>query len=242
VSASERALSFGSAAAEYERGRPEWPDEAVDHAIGQLEVSADAPVLDLAAGTGKLTRRLARRFRRVVAVEPDDAMRSLLEAIVPQAQAQPGTARAIPLADGEVDAVFIGEAFHWFAGPDELAEIARVLSPGGGLVLMWHQPLEKLLPRGFGRDPRSERERAASGAWQEAFVESPFEPLREAQFEYVQRVDRAGVLAYFASISPIASLPDDERRARLDEVASQLDRDVYERPWRIDVHWTRLAA
>ena len=199
-------------------------------------------MLDLAAGTGKLTRKLVPRFRRVVAVEPHDAMRSVLAEVVPEAEALPGTASMIPLGSDEVGAVFVGEAYHWFAGLVALTEIARVLSPGGGLALMWHRPLENLLPCGFGGDPRSDRERAVSGAWREAFVESPFEPLREARFEHVQRIDRDGVLAYFASISPIASLPDDERRTRLDEVASQLDRDVYERPWQIDVHWTRLAA
>jgi len=242
VSASERALSFGRAATEYERGRPEWPDEAVDHAVDQLGLHADAVVLDLAAGTGKLTRKLVPRFRRVVAVEPDPAMRGVLEAIVPEAEARPGTAQAIPLGDGEVNAVFIGEAFHWFAGADELDEIARVLSPPGGLLLMWHRPVGELLPRGFGGDPRTDRERAASGAWRDAFLSSPFEPLQEAHFEQVQKIDREGVLAYFASVSPIASLPDAERRTRLEHIAEQLDRDSYERRWRIEMHWTRLTG
>jgi SAM-dependent methyltransferase len=241
VSARELALSFGRAAADYERGRPEWPDDAIDHAVERLALTEDA-VLDLAAGTGKLTRKLVPRFHRVAAVEPDDALRALLETLVPEANALPGTARELPLADGEVEAVFVGEAFHWFARAEELREIARVLSPAGGLALLWHKPLEHLLPHGFGSDPRSDRQRAASGAWQEAFDDSPFAPLQEAQFEHVQHIDREGVLAYFASISPIASLPDEERRERLEEVAAQLDRDTYERRWRIDVHWTRLAA
>ena len=241
MSASELALSFGRAAAAYERGRPKWP-EGIDHAIDQLGLAADATVLDLAAGTGKLARKLVPRFHRVIAVEPDDAMRGLLETIVPEADALGGFVREIPLRASEVDAVFIGEAFHWFAGADELGEIARVLSPRGGLVLMWYTPLERVLPRGFGGDPRTDRQRAASGAWREAFSGSSFEALRHARFEDVQRVGREGVLAYFASISPIASLPDEERRARLEQVSAQLDRDTYERRWRIDVYWTRLAA
>jgi len=120
VSASELALSFGRAAADYERGRPDWPDEGIDHAIDQLGLTADATVLDLAAGTGKLARKLVPRFHRVIAVEPDDAMRELLETIVPEADVLRGTAREIPLRAGEVDAVFIGEAFHWFARADAL--------------------------------------------------------------------------------------------------------------------------
>ncbi len=242
MSTSELALSFGRAAADYERGRPDWPDEGIDHAIDQLGLTADATVLDLAAGTGKLARKLVPRFHRVIAVEPDDAMRELLETIVPEADVLRGTAREIPLRAGEVDAVFIGEAFHWFARADALDEIARVLSRRGGLVLIWYKPLDRLLPRGFGGDPRTDRQRAASGAWKEAFSGSSFEPLRKAHFEHVRRVDREGVLAYFASISPIASLPDAERHERLEQVAAQLDGDTYERHWRIDVYWTRLAA
>ena len=241
MSVNELALSFGRAAEEYERGRPEWPDEAVAYAVEQLGLSADAAVLDLAAGTGKLTRKLVPRFRQVIAVEPNDAMRRLLETIVPEAEARPGQARAIPLGGEEVDSVFVGEAFHWFAGREEVAEITRVLSPGGGLVLFWHRPAdEKLLPRGFGGDVRTDRERASSGAWREAFSDSPFEPLTEKSFDHVQQIDREGVLDYFASISPIASLPEDERRARMEHIAAQLDRDTYERHWQIEVHWTRL--
>jgi SAM-dependent methyltransferase len=199
-------------------------------------------VLDLAAGTGKPTRKLVERFSRVIAVEPDDAMRDALEAIVPAADVRFGTAQAIPLADDEVAAVFIGEAFHWFAGAKELGEIARVLSPAGGLVLMWYRPVEILLPHGFGSDERTDRERASSGAWRDAFVAAPFEPLREARFDFAQEVDRDTVLAYFASISPIASLPEDERHARLQFIGEQLDRDLYERNLTVDVHWTRLRA
>lgn len=242
ASARDLALSFGRSAADYERGRPEWPDEAIDHATIQLELGTYAAVLDLAAGTGKLTRKLVTRFRRVVAVEPDDAMRTLMETVVPEAEALRGTARRIPLPDKEVHAVFVAEAFHWFAGTDEIGEIARVLLPRGGLVLLWHKPLDPIFERAPWSDPRRDAQRADSGAWRAAFADSPFEPLREARFEYVQRVDRDGALAYFASISPVASLPEDERRAMLEQIETLLDRDVYERRWQVDAYWTRLPA
>jgi ubiquinone/menaquinone biosynthesis C-methylase UbiE len=242
VSADELALSFGRAADGYERGRPEWPDEAVDYAVERLALSPEAHVLDLAAGTGKLTRKLVRRFRRVIAVEPNDAMRQLLETIVPEAEARKGTARAIPLGDGDVDAVFVGEAFHWFAGREEVGEITRVLAACGGLVLLWHRPAEEnLLPRGFGGDARTDRQRPTSGIWRDAFLDSAFELMHEKLFEHVQQIDREGVLAYFSSISSIASLPEDERGARMEHIAAQLDRETYERHWQVEMHWTRLS-
>src|SRR6187402_2579388 len=114
---SELARSFGLAAEEYERGRPGYAEAALD-AVG---LARDAVVLDLAAGTGKLTRQLVPRYARVLAVEPLDEMRAVLERVVPEAEALDGSADAIPLEDSAVDAVFVGEAFHWFARAETLA-------------------------------------------------------------------------------------------------------------------------
>ena len=111
---------------DYERGRPGWPPDVVD--VPRLLSSAK--VLDLGAGTGKLTRLLVPAFRRVVAVEPQDAMRRVLEAVCPEAEAHAGNAAEIPLGDASVDAVFVAQAFHWFDNESALAEIARVLRPG----------------------------------------------------------------------------------------------------------------
>ena len=97
-------------------------------------------MLDLAAGTGKLTRVLAEHADDVVAVEPLDGMRRVLERRLPHVRVLAGTAEAIPLADGAVDAVFVAEAFHWFDLPRAVAEIARVLRPGGGLAVLWNRP------------------------------------------------------------------------------------------------------
>jgi ubiquinone/menaquinone biosynthesis C-methylase UbiE len=134
--------AFGRTAREYELGRPTWPEELLDQVVAELGLAADANVLDLGAGTGKLTRALVPRFGRVVAVEPDDAMRAVLEEVVPGAESLPGSGEAIPLGEGEVDAVFSAEAFHWFASNESVAEIARVLRPGGVLVILWNIGIE----------------------------------------------------------------------------------------------------
>jgi len=101
--------TFGRVAEAYARTRPPYPRAAVERAAVELGLGADATVLDLAAGTGNLTRTLRQVFASVVAVEPDVEMRAKFEGDL-----LPGTAEEIPLTDGSVDAVFVGEAFHWF--------------------------------------------------------------------------------------------------------------------------------
>jgi SAM-dependent methyltransferase len=127
----EPGRTFGRVAAAYDRTRPAYATEVVARAAAVLELAPGATVLDLAAGTGKLTVALRERFTRVVAVEPDDAMRAHIGG-----GALAGSAEAIPLDDGAVDAVFVGEAFHWFDWERALAEIERVLGPGGGLAVL----------------------------------------------------------------------------------------------------------
>ena len=183
----ELGQSFGSAAAEYERVRPDWPPAAVDRAAALLGLEQDAEVVDLAAGTGKLTRLVAERFDRVVAVEPDDRMRALLDV-----EAHAGTAERMPLPTGSADAVFVGDAFHWFDAPAALAEIARVLRPRGGLVLLWNNWWETepaipdeaaaLLREPYERSGRAFRDDVY--AWRGAFEGSQFEPPREEQLAH----------------------------------------------------------
>ena len=156
------ARSFERAAEEYERGRPGTPRRRSTPSASRR----DAVVLDLAAGTGKLTRQLVARFARVIAVEPLDGMRAVLERLVPEAEALDGSAEAIPLADEAVDAVFVGEAFHWFATDGDAREIARVLRPGGVLAILFNQWTATSSRRSggvLGRVPR-ERDREAAGA------------------------------------------------------------------------------
>ena len=136
--------TFGRVAEAYARTRPEYSRAAVAFAAEQLGLTGDATVLDLAAGTGKLTRALRELFARVIAVEPDDEMRARIEG-----EALAGSAEEIPLDDDSVDGVFVGEAFHWFDYERALAEIRRVLRPGGGLAV---------LTRGWGEIPPALRD------------------------------------------------------------------------------------
>ncbi|MDU0293032.1 class I SAM-dependent methyltransferase [Saccharothrix longispora] len=130
----ERAFSFGLAARAYADLRPSYPVEAVRWGLN----GTSGPVLDLAAGTGKLTECLAVVTSDVVAVEPDADMRAELERRLPGVTALDGVAEAIPLPDESVDAVFVGQALHWFDLEPALTEIARVLRPSGALVALWN--------------------------------------------------------------------------------------------------------
>jgi SAM-dependent methyltransferase len=135
-----RARSFGAAADIYERSRPGYPDAAVDW----LLPAGARTVLDLGAGTGKLTRSLAARGLEVVAVEPVAEMRANLAAALPEVRALEGTAEAIPLEDDSVDAITVAQAWHWVDPERAIAEAARVLRPGGTLGLIWNRRDERV--------------------------------------------------------------------------------------------------
>lgn len=236
--------------ADYERGRPGWPPEVVD--VPGLGPSAR--VLDLGAGTGKLTRLLAAAFAQTIALEPAREMRRLLVELCPRAEVLAGTAQEIPLAGGSVDAVFAAEAFHWFDDERAAGEIARVLRPRGALVLMWNLPagptepsiaavesfLNDRAPKGVGYDPLDlDGPQYTSGRWRPSLA-SRFGGLEEALLPNVQTLDRDGLVAFFASMGWIADLADAERQALLDRVRSLLPDVEYRRVWETHVHWTRL--
>jgi SAM-dependent methyltransferase len=243
--------AFGRSAREYELGRPEWPEELLDRVSSELALRPDADALDLGAGTGKLTRALVPRFARVVAVEPDDAMRAVLEEVVPGAEALAGSAEAIPLGDGEVDAVFSAEAFHWFATTRSVAEIARVLRPRGAFVILWNYPLEydhmgdeaeEVIAAALERGGEPGLARVLSGRWRRPIEQAAFEPLRETEVERDVVSSRDAWIANMLSVSSIAHQPAEERAGlarRLRELVPA-EREVHRR-MRTVAYWTRLA-
>ena len=235
------ARSFGRVAELYDRVRPDYSQESLDRAQEALELDGSARVLDLAAGTGRLTAELARRYAHVVAVEPDHAMRAL----IPAGEVLAGTAEAIPLADGSVHAVFVGEAFHWFDAEPAVAEVARVLHPRGGVALIgnqWWEPEPPLPERAAAllREPFEASGRAtAVETWPEAFASSgAFEPLREETFSRVLTIDADRLLEMYETTSSFASLPERER-AELVAGVRPLLADRYRLPIRVELTWTR---
>src|SRR5207248_291508 len=132
------AAGFARAADVYERARPEYPPEAVAWLVERLDLGPGRVVVDVAAGTGKLTRLLVPSGAQVVAVEPLAEMREVLRGVVPEAEAREGTAEALPLPDDCADAVMVAAAFHWFRRDEALPELARVLRPGGRLAIVYN--------------------------------------------------------------------------------------------------------
>jgi len=255
---SELAFSFGRIAAEYDDVRPEYAPEALDRAEEVLGLTADSRVVDLAAGSGKLTRALAQRFAEVVAVEPNDEMRGVLAGRSAGIRVLAGTAERMPLPDGSADAVFVGDAFHWFDGQAAVAELVRVLRPGGGVALLWNHwwsdgddrsvnTLEPRLPaeaQALLDEVYVSSGRAAARAEMadplEAFADGGFAPLAEEAFAREEQLSGKEVVDLFATVSAVASLPPAERDQLKRELVTLLE-PSYRLEITTVVHWTRRA-
>lgn len=219
------ARSFDRVSEQYERGRPDYAREAVQQMLASLPLGSSPVIVDLGAGTGKLTRMLVGSGARLFAVEPLSGMRRVLETQVPQAEAIEGTAQAIPLPDGCCDAMAIASAFHWFAEPVALTEIRRVLKPAGGLALLWNrrdttQAIQHTIGtiiQPYRRDVPSH----ADGVWRGVLEGTGwFEPIGVWHFPHKQEMDSIRLVDRVLSISFIAELPSDERAA----VRGQIER------------------
>jgi SAM-dependent methyltransferase len=225
------AVGFGRAADAYERARPDYPPAALAWLRDRLGLGPGRTVVDLAAGTGKLTRLLLPTGARVIAVEPVTEMRAALARAVPAAEILDGTAETMPLSDGAADAVTVAQAFHWFSTAQALAEIHRVLGPDGSLALVWNRrdlddPLQRALDRMITRH-RGDAPTHRSGQWKAAFETTElFGPLEEHLVPHRQELDRSGLVDRVMSTSVMAALPDAERRAAIADIEELASRQT----------------
>ncbi|WP_305784348.1 class I SAM-dependent methyltransferase [Symbioplanes lichenis] len=224
------AASFDRAAEAYERGRPPYPPEVVPAGARR--------VLDLGAGTGKLTRVLVDAGLDVVAVEPSEKMREQLTASVPEAEALAGAAERIPLPDASVDAVVVAQAWHWVDPAVAVPEVARVLRPGGTLSLIWNvrdhrEPWVARLDELLHRHTRAEIDTAPA-------VGAPFGDPERTEIRWTHRLTRGELLDMVASRSYVIVLPAAERARLLADVEALVgDAGEVEMPY--VTHCTRVT-
>lgn len=210
------AVGFQQSAEAYERARPAYPHAAVQWLADQLDLRPGRKVVDVAAGTGKLTRMLVPTGATVVAVEPVLEMCDVLATAVPDVAVVAGTVEQLPLPRACVDVVTVAQAFHWFDGAQALAEIHRVLRPGGWLALVWnrrnlqdplHQAIDHIIDPYRGDTPSHHREH-----WRRPLQETRlFDQHQEAAFANEQALDADGLVDRVMSTSFLAVLPPIEQ-------------------------------
>lgn len=212
--------SFGPVAAAYDRGRPGFPAEAVRWLVGREA----ATVLELGAGTGKLTRELVALGHDVHATDPDPAMLGVLQKSLPDVPTSVAGAEEIPLPDRSVDVVVAAQAFHWFDHERALPEIARVLRPGGYVAVCWNLRDERIpWVRKLGKAIGSAAA-VVNADSTDALVQSDlFGFVDEKSFAHWQHVDRDSIIDLVGSRSYVSTLEVDEREALLDRVRTLYD-------------------
>jgi SAM-dependent methyltransferase len=238
------AAGFASAAEVYERARPSYPADAVAWLVERTGLGPGKTVLDVGAGTGKLTRLLVSSGARVVAVEPIPEMRALIDG----AEAVDGTAEELPFADGEADVITVAQAFHWFDHARALPELHRVLRPGGRLALAWNMrdlddPLQRRV-EDLLAPLRREVPLHQVGSWREPLGRSPlFGPAETGAFRFEQSFTTDDLCDRVASTSFVAAMPPVERDALLAEVRALTYgiAEPFAFPYRTEVHLYRAA-
>jgi SAM-dependent methyltransferase len=221
--------AFGGVAGEYDRLRPGPPAEALDW----LLPPGAAAVLEIGAGTGILTRRLAERVPHVIAVEPDDRMRALLP-LAPGVDVLAGWAETLPALDGSVDAVVAASAWHWVDEERAVPEVARVLRPHGRLALVWSGPdrsvdwMRSLWAGGMELSPDEKvaidaRRRQRHMVNVELGGHSPFEAPASALFKWTQPMSRRDLVALATTYSSVITMDTDNRDAHLTAMTRYLD-------------------
>jgi len=223
VETAPRRLTFGAHADAYERARPEYPEAAARWLVPE---GAEL-VVELGAGTGKLTRAVAALGVRVVAVEPDPRMLAVLRRR--GLEGVEGSAEAIPFGDGVADAVVAGSSLHWFELEQALREIHRVLRPGGRFGFAWnhrddrHPVIERMSETVYAAQARLRTPRWRGRDWAAELAASAlFDDVEQALFEHVHELPREALGDHLTSYSGVAALPEEERRRVLAEVAELL--------------------
>ncbi|WP_319445840.1 MULTISPECIES: class I SAM-dependent methyltransferase [unclassified Mycobacterium] len=211
----QRSLSFGEEAAAYERGRPSYPPEAIDW----LLPNGARDVLDLGAGTGKLTIRLVERGLTVFAVDPIPEMLEVLSGSLPDTPALLGTAEEIPLPDNSVDSVLVAQAWHWFDLERAVAEVARVLRPGGRLGLVWNTRDERL---GWVKDLGRIVGHEDDPFNQQVTLPAPFTDVERHQVEWTSYLTPQALIDLVASRSYCITSPTEVRTRTLAQVRELL--------------------
>ena len=231
---------FGTVAESYERGRPEYPPAVAEALAAELALGPGTAVLDLAAGTGKLSGALLAAGLDVVAVEPQAPMREVLAAKLGPERVRDGLAEAIPLGERSVAAVTVADAIHWFKQDEALREIARVLRPGGGLAVLttipdwgsasWAHEVGTLIAGLRPSHPYFD-----GTPWQQSVRASGrFGEPREVSMTWQREVNTEVIAAYVASMSWIAALEEPRRSQTLARITELVERG--ETPTRLPIH------